>query len=277
MRVARTRAELEAALAVTRAGGAPASLVPTMGALHAGHEALLDAVGDEVVRVVSVFVNPVQFGPGEDLARYPRDLDQDVAVCAAHGVDVVFAPEVEEIYPHREPRVWVAPGPLGGVLEGALRPGHFRGVLTVVAVLLGLVRPQSVVFGEKDYQQLVLVRRMVADLCLGVEVVAVATVRAPDGVALSSRNRYLSAGQRVAATALHRALRAGVAAAPTGRAAVLAAAAAVLAEVPDVEPDYLELCSPELGPPPSTGPARLLVAARVGSTRLLDNTALVLR
>ena len=154
-----------------------------------------DRVGAGPV-VVSIFVNPLQFGAGEDLDRYPRTLDEDLKICEREGVDVVFAPDVDEVYPGGEPQVSVDPGPLADVLEGRIRPGHFRGVLTVVAKLFGLVRPDVAVFGQKDYQQLVLIRRMVADLCLGVDVVGAETRREPDGLALSSRNRYLDAEQR---------------------------------------------------------------------------------
>ena len=279
--VAATRAELASALAATRSGGGRVALVPTMGALHAGHAALVDTAvrsgrpGDAVV--VSIFVNPMQFAPGEDLDRYPRTLGSDLQVCAAHGAHVVFAPSVEEVYPGGEPQVTVEPGPLGSVLEGATRPGHYRGVLTGVAKLFGLVRPDLAVFGQKDYQQLVLVRRMVADLCMGVEVVGAETVRADDGLALSSRNAYLDPAHMRAATALARALRAGAEAAGAGAEAALAAARSVLEGEPEVRPDYLTLTSPELGDAPVHGEARLLVAARVGGTRLIDNLALDLR
>jgi pantoate--beta-alanine ligase len=275
--VAGTRANVVAALAPTREHRGRVLLVPTMGALHEGHAALLRTArreaqpGDAVV--VSVFVNPLQFGDGEDLDRYPRTFGADLRVCAEQGVDVVFAPAVEEVYPGGDPQVTVDPGPLGGLLEGAVRPGHFRGVLTVVAKLFGLVRPDVAVFGEKDYQQLVLVRRMVDDLCLGVHVVGAATVRAADGLALSSRNAYLSAEERSTAAALPRALSAGAAAAVRGGAAVLASASAALEAQPRVEVDYLTLTGPDLGPAPATGEARLLLAARVGPTRLIDNAA----
>jgi pantoate--beta-alanine ligase len=220
----------------------------------------------------------MQFAPGEDLDRYPRTFDADLEVCAAQGVDVVFAPGVEEVYPGGEPQVTLEPGPLATVLEGGSRPTHFRGVLTVVAKLFGLVGPDLAFFGQKDYQQLVLIRRMVADLCMGVDVVGVETVREHDGLALSSRNRYLGEGDRRAASALSRALAAGAAAGPGGPEAVLAAARTVLREpeAEGVDIDYLELTSPDLGPVPDTGEARLLVAARVGTTRLIDNTALTL-
>ncbi len=271
--VARTRADLDAALRGGRAAGTGVGLVPTMGALHAGHAALVRRARAEAgTVVVSVFVNPLQFGPGEDLDRYPRTFEDDLVVCRAEGVDVVFAPSVEEVYPGGEPLVTVDPGPLGSELEGATRPGHFRGVLTVVAKLLGLVRPDLALFGEKDYQQLVLVRRMAADLCTGVDVVGVETVREDGGLALSSRNAYLDPDQRVAARALSSALRAGAEAGPRGERAVLDAARSVLAGAPGLDVDYLVLRPADLSGPPAAD-ARLLVAARVGGTRLLDNVA----
>lgn len=276
--VATTRDELAAALKGVRAAGGRVGFVPTMGALHAGHASLMAearsrlAPGDALV--VSIFVNPMQFGAGEDLDRYPRTFDADLEVCAAEHVDVVFAPSVDEVYPGGEPEVTVEPGPLGTVLEGAVRPTHFRGVLTVVAKLFGLVRPDLAVFGQKDYQQLVLIRRMVADLCTGVEVVGGPTVREDDGLALSSRNEYLSAEDRATALALSAALRAAVAAAGDGGDRALAAARDVLDNTPGVELDYLALTSPDLGPAPTSGEARVLVAARVGSTRLIDNMPL---
>jgi pantoate--beta-alanine ligase len=275
--VARTRDELDSALAATRAHGGRVVLVPTMGALHAGHAALVasaraSVTADDAV-VVSIFVNPLQFGPDEDLDRYPRTFEADLAVCAEHGADVVFAPSVDEVYPGGDPQVTVEPGPLGSVLEGATRPGHFRGVLTVVAKLFGLVRPDAAMFGQKDYQQLVLVRRMADDLCMGVEVTGAETVRESTGLAMSSRNAYLEPAQREAALALSQALRAGSVAGPRGAAAVVARARAVLDAAADVETDYLALCAPDLGDPPPYGEARLLVAARVGSTRLIDNVA----
>lgn len=275
--VASTRAELASALTATRADGGRVALVPTMGALHHGHAELLSAarraVSDDDAVVVSVFVNPLQFGPGEDLDRYPRTFEADLAVCAEQGADVVFAPLLEEVYPGGDPQVTVDPGPLGSVLEGATRPGHYRGVLTVVAKLFGLVSPDVAVFGQKDYQQLVLIRQMVEDLCMGLVVVGAETVREPSGLALSSRNAYLDPVQRQAATVLIRALLAGASAGAGGHDAVLAAADAALREEPGVELDYLALTSPELADPPAYGEARLLVAARVGTTRLLDNVA----
>jgi pantoate--beta-alanine ligase len=280
-----TRAELRRALAAASAGRAesrPVAFVPTMGALHAGHVSLMERArveaGSDGVVVVSIFVNPTQFGPHEDLDRYPRTLDADLEACAAAGVDVVFTPTVEEMYPRglATDAVTVDPGPAGDVLEGASRPGHFAGVLTVVAKLFGLVRPDVAVFGEKDYQQLALIRRMAADLCLGVDVVGGETVREADGLAMSSRNRYLDAEQRADAVALSRALFAAQEAAHLGVDGALAAARAELRRTHLVDLDYLEVTAPDLGPAPDRGPARMLVAARVGSTRLIDNVPLEL-
>jgi len=277
--VAEAAADARAVVASSASDGTVGSLprvalVPTMGALHRGHAALLDEAREKAdVVVASVFVNPLQFGPGEDLDRYPRTFDADLRMCGDHGVDVVFAPAVEEVYPGGTPEVTVDPGPLGDVLEGASRPGHFRGVLTVCAKLFGLVGPDVALFGEKDYQQLALLRRMVRDLCLPVEILGATTVRDPDGLALSSRNRYLDAGERVAAVALSRALRRGSDVAGEGPAAVLDAAHEVLDAEPAVLVDYLDLRTTDLRPAPKSGPARLLVAATVGTTRLIDNVA----
>ncbi|HET6628134.1 MAG TPA: pantoate--beta-alanine ligase [Nocardioidaceae bacterium] len=278
--VVETRTQLAAALARTCDAGGRVALVPTMGALHEGHASLLRTarrrVCDTDAVVASIFVNPMQFGPGEDLSRYPRTFDADLEVCVAEGVDVVFAPSVEEVYPGGEPQVSIDPGPLGKLLEGSFRPTHFRGVLTVVAKLFGLVRPDLAVFGDKDYQQLVLIRRMAADLCLGIEVVGGEIVREPSGLALSSRNRYLDEAQKQLAVTLSEALRAGIEAAEYGGPHALEAARAVLRRTDGVDLDYLELTGPDLGEPPEAGEARLLVAARVGSTRLIDNMALQL-
>jgi pantoate--beta-alanine ligase len=252
----------------------PVALVPTMGALHEGHRTLVRAARERAATVVvSVFVNPTQFGPGEDFDRYPRTWDADLVALAEESADVVFHPPVDEVYPPGAVGVTVDPGPLGSVLEGAIRPGHFAGVLTVVAKLFGLVRPDLAVFGEKDYQQLTLIRAMARELALGVEVVGIPTVREDDGMALSSRNRYLAPEQRSAAAAISAALRAGAAAGPEGADSVLAAARAVLGAEPSLLQDYLELTDTDLGPAPAAGPARLLVAARAGATRLLDNIA----
>ena len=278
--VARTRADLDDALRRVRARDGRVVLVPTMGALHDGHASLLrrarHLAGDAGAVVASVFVNPMQFGPDEDLERYPRTLEADLELCRDEGVDVVFAPGVEEVYPGGEPEVTVDPGPLGSVFEGWVRPTHFRGVLTVVAKLFGLVAPDVAVFGQKDYQQLVLVRRMVADLCMPVEIVGAETCREPDGLALSSRNRYLDERGRAVAAVLSRALRTGRSAADSGAAAALLAAQGVLDDEPDLDVDYLVLTDTDLGVAPDQGPARLLVAGRVGATRLIDNVELML-
>jgi pantoate--beta-alanine ligase len=269
-----------ALFAVTRAlrrTGRPVVLVPTMGALHAGHRALIRAARATpgASTVVSIFVNPLQFGPQEDLDRYPRSVDADLAMCREEGVELVFAPGVDAMYP-AESDTTVVPGPLGAELEGASRPGHFAGVLTVVATLFGIVGPDRAFFGEKDYQQLVLVQRMARDLWLGVQVVGVPTVREPDGLALSTRNNYLDAEARAAAVALSAALAAGSHAAVHGPDAVLTAASEVLAAQPALVVDYLALRDPWLGSTAAQGAARLLVAARVGTTRLIDNVGLEL-
>jgi pantoate--beta-alanine ligase len=250
-------------------------LVPTMGALHDGHLALVRAakkVPGSVI-VVSIFVNPLQFGAGEDLDAYPRPLDDDLEMLSDEGVEVAFTPTASSMYPDG-PRTTVHPGPLGSELEGGSRPTHFAGMLTVVLKLLQIVRPDRAFFGEKDYQQLVLIRQMVDDLNVGVRIVGVPTVREPDGLAMSSRNRYLSAEEREQASALSSALLAARYAAGAGPAAVLDAARAVLDEVPTIRTDYLELRGPWLESAPAVGPARLLLAARLGATRLLDNVAI---
>lgn len=258
---------------------APQAVVMTMGALHDGHGELVRAarrlVGPAGRVVVTVFVNPTQFGPDEDFARYPRSLDSDVDLAREAGADVVFAPTAAEVYGpaegFRPDSVTVDAGPLGAILEGAHRPDHFRGTLTVVAKLIGLTRPDLALFGEKDYQQLVLIRHMAADLSLPVQVVAVPTVREPDGLARSSRNRYLSVTQRAEAAVVPRALDAAVAAAASGADAARAAGLAVLAASSGVTVDYLAVTDPDLGPAPTAGEARILLAARVGATRLIDN------
>jgi pantoate--beta-alanine ligase len=273
-----TRADLRGCLA---SFSGKVVLVPTMGALHAGHEALVrrarDEAGAEGAVVVSIFVNPTQFAPGEDLDRYPRTLESDLEACAAAGADVVFTPDVEEVYPAGlSDGVSVAPGVLGTILEGESRPTHFAGVLTVVAKLFGLVRPDVAVFGQKDYQQLALITAMAAELCLGVEVLGAETVREPDGLALSSRNRFLDPIQRKHALALSSALVAGRESAVGGASAALAAAEQVLAAAEGIDLDYIALRAVDLGPTPDDGEARMLVAARVGSTRLIDNTAVMI-
>jgi pantoate--beta-alanine ligase len=254
----------------------PVAVVMTMGALHAGHAALLrQARARAATVIVTIFVNPLQFGPSEDLDRYPRTFDADLDICAAEDVDVVFAPTIDVMYPAGPPATRVDPGPLGAILEGASRPGFFHGVLTVVLKLLHLTRPDAVLFGEKDYQQIVLVRQLVSDLDLEIEVIGVPTVREPDGLALSSRNRYLSDDERQCALALSAALRAGQQAAADGLEAALAAAVALLAAAPGVAPDYTVVTAPDLGPATAEGPARILIAAKVGETRLIDNMPLV--
>jgi pantoate--beta-alanine ligase len=278
--LARTKAGLAACRATLRA---PVVLVPTMGALHDGHRALLrrsrQISAPNGAVVVSVFVNPLQFGAGEDLDRYPRTLADDVAVCAEEDVDVVFAPSHEQIYP-AEQMITVRPGQMGDVLEGTYRPGFFEGVLTVVLKLFNLVNPDVAVFGEKDAQQLALVRRMVADLNIPVTIEPVGIVRDPDGLAISSRNRYLSPDERATALALPRGLHAGRAAAGAGRDAVLAAAQDELSAASKADPplatDYLDLVDQATFlPVPAgfAGRALLLVAATVGKTRLIDNVA----
>lgn len=273
-----TREELTSLLARARREGRRIGFVPTMGALHEGHQSLVARAREEVDGpvVVSVFVNPLQFAEGEDLDRYPRTLDEDVVRSGEAGADIVFAPSVDEVYPGGEPQVTVEPGPLAMHLEGSTRPGHFRGVLTVVAKLFGLVRPDVAVFGQKDYQQLVLIRRMVEDLCLGVEIIGAETLREADGLAMSSRNRYLSTDERGRAAALSRVLRRAGEDAAYGEQSALAAARAELRASPGIDLDYLVITAPDLGAAPGSGEARILIAARVGQTRLLDNMPLVL-
>jgi len=277
--VAHTRAELHDALH----GAGTVSFVPTMGALHGGHVQLMKHAGPLAdTLVASIFVNPTQFAPGEDFASYPRTMDEDLRLCAEAGVSVVFAPDVVTLYPTgTEDGVFVDPGPLGTILEGKTRPGHFRGVLTVVAKLFGLLEPDVAVFGEKDYQQLTLIRLMTQSLCMETEVVGCPTVREADGLAMSSRNRYLNPEQREQAVALSRALKAGLTHAAEGAEAVLAAAHEVIDGEPGVDLDYLVLTNPDLGDlaPGEAVPgqeARLLIEGRVGTTRLLDNTGLTL-
>ena len=271
-RLVHTREELRGAMA-NRSG--EVGVVMTMGALHDGHRELIKVARRRCqVIVVTVFLNPLQFAPSEDLSRYPMTLDADVALCAEEDVDLVFAPSVEEVYPAGEPQVRVHAGPLGDVLEGASRPGHFDGVLTVVAKLLHLTSPDVAYFGQKDAQQLLLISRMADDLNFPVEVVSVPTVRATDGLALSSRNGYLTDADHVVALTLSRALRAGSERAVDGADAVRRAARAVLDAEPGVGLDYLALVETtgltEV-PDGTTGPALLAVAARVGTTRLIDN------
>lgn len=273
--VARTRTELAVARAML---GRTVALVPTMGALHEGHRSLLRRareVADETV--VSIFVNPLQFAAGEDLDRYPRPLEADLAMCAEEGVALAFVPSRAQMYP-REPVVRVVAGSMGQQLEGASRVGHFDGVLTVVAKLFGLVRPDVAVFGRKDAQQLALVRAMVTDLDLPVRIEGAPLIRDADGLALSSRNAYLTASERASALALPRALLAGAAAAVSGQgpSGIVAAAQAVLEREIGVDTDYVALVDPDTfeALDDRAHAARqgvLAVAARVGSTRLIDN------
>ena len=274
-------AQVTAVTATLRAAGRKVALVPTMGALHDGHVELIAharRAPGATVPVVSIFVNPTQFGAGEDLDRYPRPLEADLERCRGAGAELVFTPDVAAIYPDGQDQLAISvdPGPLGDELEGAVRPGHFKGVLTVVAKLFGIVRPQLAYFGEKDYQQLVLIRRMSRLLNLGVDVIGVPTVREPDGLAMSSRNAYLDAGERRRAVVLSMALTAARDASRHGAHAVLDAAHRVLAADPGLAPEYVELRDPELGPAPENGLARLLVAARLGDTRLIDNIGITL-
>jgi pantoate--beta-alanine ligase len=279
--LASTRAELVSACA----DPALTAVVMTMGALHEGHAELIRAarrrVGAKGRVIVTDFVNPTQFGAGEDFDRYPRTLKADIDVCASAGADIVFAPSVEDVYGTRDlstlgSQVQIEPGPLGSELEGASRPGHFRGVLTVVAKLMHLTSPDLAYFGEKDYQQLTLITAMVRDLRFPIEIVPVETVRETDGLAMSSRNRYLSASERATASLIPQALRAAVAAGALGEKAAIDAGMAVIAQDESIELDYLVIRDPDLAPAPVTGQARVLIAARVGSTRLLDNMAMEL-
>jgi pantoate--beta-alanine ligase len=267
-----TRADLRAAVG-HRVG--ELGVVMSLGALHDGHRALIRAARERcAVVVVTVFLNPLQFAPTEDLTRYPQTLDADLALCRQEGVDAVFAPDVDEVYPGGPPSVRVAAGPLGDMLEGASRPGHFDGVLTVVAKLLHITSPDVTFFGQKDAQQVLLVRRMVTDLDFPCEVVTIPTVRDPDGLALSSRNVYLSRVDHDVALALSRSLQAALAAAGRSADTVRDAAGAALADQHDLGLDYVSVVDPATlvdVPADFVGQALLLVAARVGTTRLIDN------
>jgi pantoate--beta-alanine ligase len=271
------------ALRRARSGPTLVGFVPTMGALHAGHLALIERCRAETgFVVVSIFVNPTQFGVNEDLARYPRDLGRDAALAVRAGADLVFAPPDREMYPLDAPATFVEVPGLSGILEGASRPGHFRGVATVVLKLFAIVQPDVAYFGEKDYQQLVVIRRMVSDLNLPVEIRSVPTVREAGGVALSSRNRYLSGEERRAATVLSTALRRARERVEAGerdadrvrqvlRGAIQSERSATL--------DYAEVCDSESLEPLSRieegRPAVALLAVRLGSVRLIDNTLLI--
>jgi pantoate--beta-alanine ligase len=274
--IATTRAELAAARS---AMPGRVAVVMTMGALHEGHIRLIQVARERADSVlVTIFVNPLQFAPGEDLQRYPRTFDADVAICARAGADVIFAPDVDEMYPEVEPGARLDAGELGSRLEGATRPTHFNGVLAAVARLLDLTRPDIAAFGEKDAQQLELIRRMVAAQGYPVEIVGVDVVRDLDGLALSSRNAYLTPADRENALVLSRALRAAADVAGQGGAAAVAKARSVLANVTAVDVDYLEVVDDATWLPAdeTSRVARILVAGRVGSTRLIDNVRVVL-
>jgi pantoate--beta-alanine ligase len=279
VRAVASSAEFAAATAAARDAGQTVGFQPTMGALHAGHRANFARARAEVdFLVASIFVNPLQFGPREDLATYPRDLDADLEICAAERVELVFVPGEQEMWP-RPPGVRLCVGELAERLEGAHRPGHFDGVATVVAKLLNLAGPCRAYFGQKDAQQLAVIRRMVADLGFPQEIVACPTVREPDGLALSSRNAYLTASERRAAPVLYRALEAGLAAWRGGErdpAAVERVAVKLVETEPTVELQYLALVEPDGFTPPATAEAGhlLAVAARLGATRLIDNIEL---
>ena len=255
-------------------------LVPTMGALHEGHLSLVRRARQECAAVaISIFVNPAQFGPQEDLARYPRPIERDLELAASAGVDLVFHPSLEEMYPPGF-ATYVEVGPPASRWEGERRQGHFRGVTTVVAKLFTIVEPQRAYFGEKDYQQLAVVRRMVADLNLPVEIVGCPIVREQDGLALSSRNVYLTPEQRPQATALYRALQEGRRLAAAGErdtSQLRTAMEAILAAAPGVTADYVAVVDPATLEPLDrlVGPRRALVAARLGEVRLIDNLALL--
>ncbi len=276
--IARTRAEL--APARDRLDDGDVAVVMTMGALHEGHAELIRTARQRARHVlVTIFLNPLQFGPGEDLSKYPRTFDDDLAICTREGVDLVFAPTPDVMYPEGEPGVRISAGPLGDVLEGQSRPGHFDGMLTVVAKLMHLTRGDLFYFGQKDAQQLLLVRRMSRDVDFGATVVAVPTVREADGLAMSSRNTYLSENDRQTALVLSRALWAGAEHAEEGPSAVRRAAREVLVTEPLALVDYLVLVHPdtlEEVPEWYKGEALLAVAAKVGTTRLIDNTPVLL-
>jgi pantoate--beta-alanine ligase len=265
VKLLRTAAEVRAEVSSERTAGRSIGLVPTMGAFHGGHLALMAASRDsDDVTVVSLFVNPAQFGPSEDLARYPRDEAADAAAAEAAGVAILFVPSVDEVYPPGFD-TWVDPGALGAVLEGAVRPGHFRGVATVCTRLFGMVQPTRAYFGRKDAQQVAVIKQIVGDLALPLEIVAWPTVRDADGLALSSRNAFLSTDERSRALALPRALQAGLRAYRDGGDPV-ATADEVLAAAAGLSVDYVAVA--DLDGPTLAG------AVRAGTTRLIDNVRL---
>jgi pantoate--beta-alanine ligase len=276
MKVAKTIAEIRAWVKQAHAEGKTVGFVPTMGALHIGHASLMEAAGrscDAVV--VSIFVNPTQFGPGEDFERYPRPLEKDLALCEKHGVGAVFAPSVAEMYP-RENLTWVDVEKLTAGLCGRFRPGHFRGVATVCAKLFNIVGCDQAFFGQKDAQQAAVIRRMVADLNMPLEIVVCPTVREPDGLAVSSRNQYLRPQERKDASVLYRSLQKGaelIRAGETDVARITEAMGRVLREVPALRVEYVCLVDAESLQEPAQVRGRVLaaVAAQLGSTRLIDN------
>jgi len=276
----RTLGTLTEAASFRSTAPSPFVLVPTMGALHAGHAALIDAAraraGRDGTVAVSIFVNPTQFGPQEDLAKYPRSLEADLELCAAHGCDAVFAPTVEEMYPPGD-STYVDETELSRGLCGAGRPGHFRGVCTVVAKLFQILRPDAAIFGEKDYQQLAVIRRMTRDLFLGIEIIGHPTVRESDGLALSSRNRYLNTDERRRAAAFPAALRS--AAQEKDPAQMLAKATALITDGTGCAPEYVAVVDAETLEPLTVldRPAVLAAAVKIGETRLIDNVRLAPR
>jgi pantoate--beta-alanine ligase len=275
--VARTFDDLEVALDGARRERLSIGLVPTLGALHGGHIADIEQADEECdVVVVSIFLNPLQFDDRKDLARYPGDLAADNRAALRAGADVVFAPSIEAMYPAGAPEVVVDPGPKGQVLEGAVRPGHFRGVATVVTKLLATVRPNAAYFGEKDYQQLVIVRQLVKDLSLPVKIVSCPTIREDDGLAMSSRNAFLGVDERKSAVSLYRALRRAkdeIGRGENEADKILETMAGVVTEAPLATLDYAHVVREGTLDDVSVvdGDVRLLIAARVGPVRLIDN------
>ncbi|MGV8858093.1 pantoate--beta-alanine ligase [Rhodoglobus sp.] len=276
--VIETVAGMRDVVAHERAAGHTIALTPTLGALHAGHVAHVERAAELAdVRIVSIFVNPTQFGASEDLDKYPRTMDEDLDILGELGVPYVFAPSVEEMYPKGPTSTTISAGQIGTMFEGKTRPGHFDGVLTVVAKLLAITAPQFATFGQKDAQQLFLVRRMITDLNIPVRLEIIETVREEDGLALSSRNQFLDASQREAATILSTALKAATSAADSGLDAVIAAAQGALMGESRAELDYFTVVDTETFMPVPDGfrgPATAIVAARVGDTRLIDNSSL---
>jgi pantoate--beta-alanine ligase len=276
----RTLGTLADAAAFRSTAPSPVILVPTMGALHAGHAALIDAAraraGKNGTVIVSIFVNPTQFGPNEDLAKYPRTLEADLELCAAHGADAVFAPAAQEMYPPGD-STFIEETTLARGLCGAQRPGHFRGVCTVVAKLFNILRPDAAIFGEKDYQQLAVIRRMARDLFLGIEIVGHPTVRESDGLAMSSRNRYLSAEDRQRAAAFPAALKQATEE-PDPR-SIATRANELITQGTGSAPEYVELVDAEKLEPLASldRPAVLAAAVKIGETRLIDNVRLAPR